>query len=696
MRVLISGIGRSGTTMVYQQIGRMMREAFRAPRYRYEPYLWNLNISYASESSWEQADLSPFGMHAHQATPLFLSGAHPVHDEFLDRALGHEARLPGDPESPDSWLVKIIRGNGRLESYLRRYADLKVVICLRNPIDTLNSSLGMFSFTGEEFHRSDAPRLLTEVGERLPHIELPPAGKTTILATSAVWWRAFTEWAVRVAEAFPDRCHLFVHDSLATNQQVEAERLAEFLGFSSAETFKSGIDGPAGLKTSKSYLLTSDIADLDPHLSYYLNCCIRSSIPLKERQSLRVSLLQRYAERPFSPQLAGDALGRRTSLQLRNAAHGSGIDMSRYVSRAIDDKARVPLYRYAHQFAARAGLSLGAYKAYAQPSTSRRSGFTFGCCISSRNNQETIRDAIYSALDQTLPFEKIAVVDDASTDGSRGLLEELASRYSRLTVHFSEHKGGGLAARDVAIRTLGTRFVTTLDGKDCFWPTKNREEAEVCFDSPSAIAFSPTMHDYNERRSEIVDASRYGGPPEAIYAKLLGRAEGMPRGPTMSLQSYLEAGGYDPSLSLFEGWDLNLRLAKGQAEWKMSASRIGTVYNCRRPRSGSSEIEITRGLTHVFLKAALQTPRFPALAERYLQATKPRTNAVSKPVAAMLALCDGGHLQISALACIIGPVFAIMPNDEYAQGLAALAETVASDKSGPEMTARKHVQGHSA
>ena len=36
--------------------------------------------------------------------------------------------------------------------------------CLRNPVDTLNSSLGMFSFTGEEFHPSDKVRLLAEAG----------------------------------------------------------------------------------------------------------------------------------------------------------------------------------------------------------------------------------------------------------------------------------------------------------------------------------------------------------------------------------------------------------------------------------------------------------------------------------------------------------------------------------------------------
>ncbi len=673
MRVLISGIGRSGTTMMYQQIGRMMREAFRKPRYRYEPYLWDLNVPYTRDAAFGQGDLSSFGMHTHQATPLFLSGEHPVHDEFLDRLFGDEAALPGDPENPDSWLVKIIRGNGRLESYLRRYPDLKIIICLRNPIDTLNSSMGMFSFTGEEFHRSDAPRLMSEVKARLPHIELPEADKATNLAISAVWWRAFTEWAVGVAAAYPDRCYLFVHEQMAIDQDAEIERLSNFLGFSSADTFKSDINGPAGRKTSNSYLLASDMAELTPHLGYFLDSCIQDALPLKTRQSLRVSLLQRYAEQPFSPQMAGDALGRRTSLQLRDALQNGSIPATRYVPAGPQDKVRVPLHHRTQHFAAKTGVNLGTFKAYAPPSVARKSNFTFGCCITSYNSRDTIRDAIFSALDQTMPFDKIVVVDDASTDGTRNLLESLSERYSRLTIHFKKHNGGVSAARDLAIRMLGTRFVTHLDSDDCFWPTKNREEAEVCFDDPSAIAFSPTMHDFSEKRWEMVDSSAYVGSSTDAYEKLLEREDGIPRDMTMDVQTYYKAGGYDFRLSLYEDWDLKLRLALGASPWKLSASRIGTVYNRRRNElSRCGDIGITRGLTQVFLKSAMQSPSIPRLANRYLKAVKPQINAITQSVHALLTLCDTGKLQVGTLASVIGRSFAGMSNEDYLQHLDAL------------------------
>jgi hypothetical protein len=682
MRVVISGIGRSGTTMMYQQIGRMIREAFLGPRFRYEPYLWDLNVAYTRDSRFGQGDLSAFGMHAHQAAPLFLSGEHPVHDEFLDRILGSEVALPGDPENPDSWLVKIIRGNGRLESYLRRYPELKVVICLRNPIDTLNSSMGMFSFTGEEFHRSDAPRLLSEVSARFPHIELPEAATATKLAISAVWWRAFTEWAVSVAAAYPDRCYLFVHEQLAINQDAEIERLVRFLGFSSAQTFKTEMDGYAGPKASSSHLLACDLAELTPHLGYYLDTCIRNEIPLKRRQSLRVSLLQRYAERPFRPQLAGDSVGRRTSIQLRDALYFDSSRKSGYAQPSYDDPVRVPLRNRMIQFATSASFSLGAYKAYAPPSIARRGECTFGCAIASFNSRETIRDAVFSALDQTMPFDRIVVVDDASTDGTRNLLQEMAERYSRLTVHFRKHNGGVSLARDRAIRMLGTRFVTHLDSDDCFWPTKNREEAEVCFDDPSAIAFSPTMHDYSATRWTVMDSSGYVGSAAAAYEKLLKREPGIPSNMTLSLQAYLQAGGFDLRLPLYEDWDLKLRLAQLDAPWKISASRIGTIYNRRENRlSERGEIELARGVAHVFLKAVLRSQPMPRLAALFSAAVQQETNAAITQVIAALNLCDSGQMPLSALSTVIGRSFVALSNEDYLQQFAALTAQFSSDGS---------------
>jgi len=157
-RIAVSGIGRSGTTLIYQQIAKLLLLADRRVNFRYEPYLWNIRSPEAKGNPFDMSQLHHFGLMVHTGVPLFLEGGHPLHDPFVDHLF--DAPWDRNPQQgPDAHLTKVIRGSGRLRSYLARFPDLRIVACLRNPVDTINSSLGMFSFFGEEFHPDDRPRL---------------------------------------------------------------------------------------------------------------------------------------------------------------------------------------------------------------------------------------------------------------------------------------------------------------------------------------------------------------------------------------------------------------------------------------------------------------------------------------------------------------------------------------------------------
>lgn len=673
MRVLISGIGRSGTTMMYHQIGLMMQDAFEAPRYRYEPYLWNLNAPNTKLASYGPENLSSKGMQVHQAAPLFLDGFHPVHEAFLWSLYGGAQSLPGDPEFPDAWLAKIIRGSGRLESYLQAFPDLKIVICLRNPLDTLNSSLGMFSFTGEEFHVSDAPRLFAEVAERLPHLALPDLKTASHLEISAVWWRAFTEWSVRVAEKYPDRCFVFRHELMAELEDALVDKLTGFLGFSSSRVFKMGLRETAGRKTTATHLLAADIAQMQPYLAYYFDQCLAADMSTEERQRLEARLIQRYAGGEFSPQLAADRLGRRSTLGLREDILG-GHDVARkYVAPKSADPARIPLRVHVEAHVAQKSVAIGAYKAIATPALIRTARQTFGCCIASHNNRDTIRDAIFSALDQTRPFDRIVVVDDASRDGTQAILKDLERRYSSLDIQYRQHNGGVSATRQQAIHALGTDFITQLDGDDCFWPTKNREEAEIVIDDPSAVAFSRYLMDIDPNSQQIVDTSDFAGDPGHVFNKLIARTPGIPRDMTMSAETFSAAGGYDARLNLFEDWDFKMRLAKVSGPWRMSGSHLGTVYNRRRP--GLSQVGNAahrRAITYAFLKTMLRYPEQGRLAECYALATRSLEDPVTAAMYSYLLACDAGAAQLEDLRPLTGRDWAAKSQEDFGLSVKAL------------------------
>ena len=120
-RFLVTGIGRSGTTLIYQQMAKLILLDGLQTNFRYEPYLWDIRSHAIQGSPFGMEQLSTFGLHTHAETPLFLDPASEqpdlphvaLHNRFLDSLFA--APLDADPtRMPDACLTKVIRGSGRL------------------------------------------------------------------------------------------------------------------------------------------------------------------------------------------------------------------------------------------------------------------------------------------------------------------------------------------------------------------------------------------------------------------------------------------------------------------------------------------------------------------------------------------------------------------------------------------------------
>jgi len=85
--------------------------------------------------------------------------------------------------------------------------------------------------------------------------------------------------------------------------------------------------------------------------------------------------------------------------------------------------------------------------------------------IACYNAEASIRLAVESAIAQTVPT-RVIVVDDASTDGSFGLLEGMAANQPRLVVLRQPINAGPSAARNRGLRLARTPWVATLDADD--------------------------------------------------------------------------------------------------------------------------------------------------------------------------------------------------------------------------------------
>lgn len=92
------------------------------------------------------------------------------------------------------------------------------------------------------------------------------------------------------------------------------------------------------------------------------------------------------------------------------------------------------------------------------------------CVIPLYNKASTIRRALRSALNQTLPCTEILVVDDASDDDGAGRVLRAAHPSVRL-LRRDRPGPGGYAARNLAIAATGRRWVAFLDADDIWMPT---------------------------------------------------------------------------------------------------------------------------------------------------------------------------------------------------------------------------------
>jgi succinoglycan biosynthesis protein ExoO len=92
---------------------------------------------------------------------------------------------------------------------------------------------------------------------------------------------------------------------------------------------------------------------------------------------------------------------------------------------------------------------------------------TISVVIAARNAEQTIQDAVRSALIQSSPAEEVIVVDDMSADRTKQRVLELIS--DRVLVVDGEGRGVS-AARNAGVRSASGAWVAFLDGDDHWEP----------------------------------------------------------------------------------------------------------------------------------------------------------------------------------------------------------------------------------
>jgi glycosyltransferase involved in cell wall biosynthesis len=174
---------------------------------------------------------------------------------------------------------------------------------------------------------------------------------------------------------------------------------------------------------------------------------------------------------------------------------------------------------------------------------------TVSVVIPTHNRAALLARAIRSVQGQTYPYLEIIIVDDASIDNTRELVESLDDKRIRYLRH--ETNLGGSAARNTGIHAATGEVIAFLDDDDEWMLEKTEEQLKIVNDYEVVVCTSVGTDDelprYNLKETLEVDDLRQG--PWGGTGVLMARAK------------VLKETIFDESLPRGQDWDLFIRLA---------------------------------------------------------------------------------------------------------------------------------------
>ena len=178
--------------------------------------------------------------------------------------------------------------------------------------------------------------------------------------------------------------------------------------------------------------------------------------------------------------------------------------------------------------------------------------------IPAYNAENTIKETIESALQQTWKALEIIVINDGSTDSTLDIVNSINSPQLKV---LSYANGGVSASRNRGIALAKGEYIAFLDADDLWTPDKLEAQFQALQDHPEAVvAYSWT--DYIDEQSQFLYPGSHITVNGDVYAQLLLR-NFLENGsnPLISKNALTAIGDFDESISHGEDWELFLRLA---------------------------------------------------------------------------------------------------------------------------------------
>jgi GT2 family glycosyltransferase len=239
----------------------------------------------------------------------------------------------------------------------------------------------------------------------------------------------------------------------------------------------------------------------------------------------------------------------------------------------------------------------------------------FSVVIAAYNAASTLGEAIGSVLAQTHQDFEVIVVDDGSSDGTAAVAAGFADD-KRIRVH-SQDNAGPSAARNRGIALARGEYVSMLDSDDLWLPNYLVEMGRALEKSPKAgFAYTDAwlLEETSGRFLQQTTATLRHHPPtpmsnEQFIVALL-RNNFVYNSVTVRRAVLEQVGGYDPSMSHSEDYELWLRILISGFEAVRVAGQLA-IYRIRPGSLARDEAALERGSRTVYGSVIERHPASP-------------------------------------------------------------------------------------
>lgn len=146
------------------------------------------------------------------------------------------------------------------------------------------------------------------------------------------------------------------------------------------------------------------------------------------------------------------------------------------------------------------------------------------------NASRYVEDSLRSVVAQTFKDWELLVVDDASTDDSRSIVERYAANDLRIRLLHNQHPSGNPASpRNVGVEAAQGRYIAFLDSDDVWLPNKLERQLPLFERHDTVIVYSDyeKMTDSGKRSNRVVHAPREVGYRQLLKGNVIGNLTGI-------------------------------------------------------------------------------------------------------------------------------------------------------------------------